>query len=76
MHPYLQTITLAATPVGELRLAIPFALAKLDLTIGQAYVLSVIGNLIPVVFWLLFLEVISKFLIKHSEFFRKFFDWL
>ena len=64
------------TPIGELRLAIPFALAKLDLTVSQAYILSVIGNLIPVIFWLLFLEGISKFLIQRSKFFKKFFDWL
>ena len=76
MHPYIQTIIAAMTPVGELRLAIPFALAKLDLTVGQAYVLSVIGNLIPVIFWLLFLEAISEFLIQRSKFFKKFFDWL
>ena len=76
MHPYLQTIIAAMTPIGELRLAIPFALAKLDLTVSQAYILSVIGNLIPVIFWLLFLEGISKFLIQRSKFFKKFFDWL
>lgn len=64
------------TPIGELRLAIPFALAKLDLSIEQAYILSVIGNLIPVVFLLLFLEVVSLFLIRRSTMFAKFFEWL
>ena len=33
-------------------------------------------TLIPVVFWLLFLESISKFLSKHSTLFNKFFEWL
>jgi len=76
MHPYLQTLLAAMTPIGELRLSIPFALIKLNLTIGQTYILSVIGNLIPVIFLLLFLEIVSKFLIKHSQFFAKFFEWL
>jgi len=76
MHPFVQTILAAMTPVGELRLAIPFALAKLDLTIEQAYILSVIGNLIPVIFLLLFLEAVSLFLIRKSKTFAKFFDWL
>ena len=76
MHEFIKTIIIAMTPVGELRAAIPFALAYYDMTIAQAYILSVIGNLIPVIFWLLFLEGISKFLSKHFEFFKKFFDWL
>src|SRR3990167_1310509 len=76
MHPYIQTILAAMTPIGELRLAIPLALTKFDLSIGQAYALSVIGNIIPVVFWLLFLDAISKFLSAHSVHFKIFFDWL
>jgi len=64
------------TPIGELRLAIPLALIKFNLTIGQAYVLSVLGNMIPVIFWLLFLEKISGFLSKHSSSFKTFFNWL
>ena len=76
MHPYIQTLLLAATPIGELRLSIPLALTTFNLSITEAYIISIIGNLIPVVFLLLFLEGVSKFLIKRSEFFTKFFEWL
>lgn len=76
MHPYLQTILAAMTPVGELRLAIPLALGKFGLSVPEAYVISVIGNLIPVIFLLLFLESVSTFLIQRSRFFERFFSWV
>lgn len=41
-----------------------------------AYVVSVIGNLVPVVFLLLFLEPVAVFLSKHYRMFKRFFDWL
>jgi len=40
------------TPIGELRAAIPLGLAK-NLSIWLVYLISVIGNLIPVIFILL-----------------------
>ncbi len=75
MHPYLQTILAAMTPIGELRLSIPLALTAFDLTVVEAYIISVVGNLIPPIFLLLFLEAVSKFLNKHSVLFKKFFEW-
>ena len=76
MHPYLQTLLTAMTPIGELRLAIPVAITALNLTIAQTYIISVIGNLIPVIFLLLFLERVSKFSSKHSRIAKRFFEWL
>ena len=76
MEQYLQTLLLAATPIGELRLAIPLALTKFGLIAQEAYFISVLGNLIPVIALLLFLEPISEFLIKRSKVAAKFFDWL
>lgn len=64
------------TPIGELRLAIPLALGKLGLSVPEAYLVAVIGNLIPVIFLLLFLERVSLFLIRRSRFFERFFSWL
>jgi len=76
INPYIQTLLTAMIPIGELRLAIPVALASLDMTVPQAYIISIIGNLIPVIFLLLFLESVSRLLSKRSESFDKFFLWL
>jgi len=64
------------TPIGELRLAIPYALTTLHLSATEAYVLAVLGNLIPVVLLLLFLERVSNVLRTRSTFFEHFFNWL
>jgi len=76
MHPYIQTLIAAMTPIGELRLSIPYALTVLRLGAVEAYVLSVVGNLIPVVFLLLFLGKASDVLSKKSTLFQRFFTWL
>lgn len=76
MEQYIQTFIAAMTPVGELRLAIPLALAKFNLTVTEVYFIAVLGNIIPVIALLLFLEPISEFLIKHSKLFERFFAWL
>jgi len=76
MNAIIQTFLLAMTPVGELRVAIPTGIYIHYLTWQTAYIISVIGNLVPVVFLLLFLEPVSIFLSKHFKIFKKFFDWL
>ncbi|MAG28527.1 ligand-binding protein SH3 [bacterium] len=76
MEQYIETFLAAMTPIGELRLAIPLALTKFNLTVLEAYFVAVLGNLIPVIVLLLFLEPISEFLIKNSKHFKRFFKWL
>ena len=44
----LSTIGAAATPVGELRFAIPLAMVKFDFTWYQAMGWAILGNIIPV----------------------------
>ncbi|MFH1776165.1 MAG: small multi-drug export protein [Candidatus Omnitrophota bacterium] len=68
------TIIVAALPVIELRGAIPLA-AAMKFSIHKAFFLSVIGNMLPVVPLLLFLEPVSNRLRKIPLFYR-FFDWL
>ena len=75
-NAYLQTILAAMTPIGELRLAIPLALGQLHLSAVEAYMLSVLGNMVPVVFLLLFLETVSRVLSKRSALWQRFFSWL
>ena len=70
----LAVVALAAMPIAELRGAIPLALA-MGFTPQKAYFLSFIGNLVPVVPLLFFLQPISSRL-RHIKIFERFFDWL
>jgi uncharacterized membrane protein len=72
----IKTFLLAMTPIGELRIALPVALTLYDMNWVWAFFISVLGNLVPVVFLLLFLEPVSKRLSNNSKFFQKFFSWL
>jgi len=72
----LKIFLIAMTPIGELRASIPVALAAYDLPVLSAYLISVVGNLVPVVFLLLLLESVSRFLSSYFLFFNRFFVWL
>jgi len=74
--PELVTIIVAALPISELRGSIPLALGVFHFSIGKAYFLSIIGNLIPVIPLLLFLESLSKWLSRKFSWADTFFSWL
>ena len=76
MTEAIKTFLLAMTPIGGLRLSIPIALTVYHLDWISVYLISVIGNLTPVVMLLLFLEPVSCWLSRNSRIFRKFFSWL
>ena len=76
MQEILKTFLLAMTPIGEIRVALPVAIAVYHINWVLAYFISVIGNLVPIVFLLLFLGPVSKWLSAKSVLFKKFFDWL
>ena len=76
MMEILNTFLLAMTPIGELRVALPVALLVYNLHWFWAYFISVIGNMIPVIFLLLLLGPVSQWLSKELGSFKKFFDWL
>ena len=63
-------------PVTELRASLPLALTVYNLPPWQAYFWAVLGNIIPVVFLLYFLEPFSLFLSNKSWLFKQFFNWL
>lgn len=67
-------VILAALPLAELRGAIPVALS-LGMSLEKAFWLSVLGNAIPVIPILFFLEPVSNRLSKFKTF-KRFFDWL
>lgn len=75
LPPWLSTILIAMLPVSELRGAIPIAIGIYGMKPVDAFILSVIGNMIPVIPLLLFLEPVSNFLRKWN-FWDKFFTWL
>jgi len=67
------TVIVASLPVFELRGAMPLGV-MLGMSLKKVYLLSIIGNMIPVVPILFFLEPLSEKL-RHIKFFAKFFDW-
>lgn len=65
--PQIATLIIAALPVAELRGAIPVAVAVYKLSVLEAAAWSIIGNMLPVWFLLVFFEQLSGFLAAHSE---------
>ena len=63
-------------PIGELRLSIPVAINIYHLPVWSAYFFSVLGNLVPVVFILLFLRYLSKYLCQKYPLAHRFLSWL
>ena len=72
---WLAVITLAAAPISELRGAIPLAMLQFNYPWYYAFLLAVIGNLLPVPFILLFLNAAVRLLSKVSLF-KRILDWL
>ena len=69
------TVLVAALPVSEVRGAIPLAVGVYGLSPLDAYLLSVFGNLLPIIPLLLFLGPISDYLRRFSLG-DMFFTWL
>jgi len=72
---WLEVLALAASPISELRGAIPWAIIKHHFPWYYAFLLAVIGNLLPVPFILLFLNTTSRLLSKIGIF-EKMLHWL
>ncbi len=60
MSSELQVLILSMAPISELRGAIPVGIAVLGLPSWEVFLISVLGNLIPVVFLLLFFDKFAK----------------
>ncbi|MGB3906896.1 MAG: small multi-drug export protein [Methanomethylovorans sp.] len=72
---WLATILISCLPVAELRGAIPIALLQYQMHPAEAYLFAVIGNMLPVIPLLLYLEPVSNYL-RRFRFWDKFFNWL
>lgn len=75
MLPELKTFLIAMSPIGELRASIPIAINLYHLSPLKAYLISVLGNLVPVILILATLKVVSEYLSKKFHFFNRFFNW-
>ena len=71
----LVVIIISALPVFELRLGIPVAIFVFGFSYEKAFLLAVVGNIIPILPILLFLNPISSYL-RRFRIWNKFFDWL
>ncbi len=75
MFEEIKTILIAMTPISELRGAIPIALFQYQLSPLSAFFYSVLGNMIPSIFLLLYLEKVSNFLSSKSNLFKRVINW-
>jgi uncharacterized membrane protein len=71
----LIVLGIAASPIAELRAAIPLGILQHHFPWYYALLIAYIGNLLPVPFILLFLHSISGYLSKIGPL-RSFFNWL
>jgi len=71
----LWVLAIAASPISELRGAIPVAITAFHFPWYYAFLLAVIGNLLPVPFILLFLDTGSR-LLSRVRFFDRVLRWL
>jgi len=71
----LAVLALAASPIAELRVAIPVAITGFHFPWYYALLLAIIGNLLPVPFILLSVDTLSRLLNKIA-FFERILKWL
>jgi uncharacterized membrane protein len=76
LPPELVVVIVATLPIFELRGAVPVGLLIFDMHWAEVYVLSVIGNMIPIIPIVLLIGPVSDFLMKRSRFWHRFFTWM
>ena len=74
--PEVATFIISMLPISELRGAIPVAIGVYNLNPAEAYFIAVVGNMVPVIFILKYINPVSKYLMSKSKFFNKFFTYL
>ena len=76
MKEELITILISASPVLEIRGAIPLAMIQFDFPIWKAYLFGFLGNMLPVIPVLFFLKKFSELLMHKWYFFNRLMIWL
>ncbi len=72
---YLATFAISIVPIIELRGAIPVAVFTFHLTYVEAFIISFVGNILPVYFIVKFIRPIFDLLGK-IKIFKKIIDWV
>lgn len=75
MQNEIITILVAASPISELRGAIPLAVKVFNFSFYKTIPLVLLGNFLPVPVILYFLSPAEKFF-RRFKFLSRFFDWL
>ena len=75
MSNELKVLFTAMVPIFELRGAIPLGLFVFKLGYFKTIILSIIGNLLPILPLIYFLKYGQKYLSANFSFFKRFFDW-
>lgn len=76
MKEALLTVLLGASPISELRGAIPIAFFSWELPLVKAALLATIGNLLPIIPLLVFWNWLAEKLADHFYYFNRLFAWL
>lgn len=76
MEKEIITVLISASPIVELRGAIPVAVLLFKFSAAKAYALSVFGNLLPVLPLYLFLHYAAEYLAGRFFYFRSFIFWV
>lgn len=76
LPPELATLILAMIPVGEIRGALPIAIAAYKLPLASALFWSILGNILPVYLLLVFFERVTNYLRPRSRLYDRFCTWL
>lgn len=74
LYNILVVLAIAASPISELRGAIPWAILEYQFPWYYAYFVAIIGNILPVPFILLFLDNFTRILSKIDSF-KKMLVW-
>ena len=72
LAPQMQIFLIGASPIGELRIAIPFGYFGLHLPLKEVWLWAVLGNILPIAPILLFFKPAAHAL-RHIKIFRGFF---
>ena len=76
MLPELKIFLIAMSPLIGLRASVPVALEVYQIPVWSTFLISVIGNLIPVLVLLKVLGPISDYFSRRFYFCNRFFAWL
>ncbi len=76
LPPWVGTVLIAMLPIFELRGAIPVAYLQWNMPIWQAFLWSILGNMIPIPLVLWLLGPVSDWMMRHSRTMERFFHWL